>query len=98
MPEAAKTKVSNLEQTVLNIEQLPRTFRDAIEIGRNLNIEYLWIDSLCIVQDSNEDWEREAAAMSKVYSHAVVTIAVGVTDHSDGGCLLRLDPSGLPQD
>ena len=37
-------------------------------------MRYLWIDSLCIVQDSPSDWQREASRMGSVYSHAVVTV------------------------
>ena len=42
--------------------QLPQTFRDAIAIARRLAIGLLWIDSLCIIQDSTLDWEEQAAA------------------------------------
>ena len=36
-------------------EEIPKTFRDAIDICRRLDIQFLWIDSLCIIQDSDED-------------------------------------------
>lgn len=56
-------------------ELLPKTCRDAIMAARGLDIQYLWIDSLCILQDSREDWERESAVMRHVYRNALVTIA-----------------------
>lgn len=59
----------------LPISQLPQTFQDAITVARRLNTRYLWIDALCIVQDSTEDWEREAPTMRYVYSHSICNIA-----------------------
>jgi hypothetical protein len=64
---------------------LTKTFRDAVTITRGLGIRYLWIDSLCIVQDDHEDWEREAAKMAQVYSQSLVTLAAsGASDGSQG--------------
>ncbi|PKS05119.1 hypothetical protein jhhlp_008486 [Lomentospora prolificans] len=57
------------------LADFPATLRDAIEVTRALNIRYLWIDALCIIQDSAEDWAREAARMCGVYGGAIVTIA-----------------------
>jgi hypothetical protein len=51
----------------------------------------MWIDALCILQDSREDWELESAAMSDIYSHAFCTIAAAATKHCEGGMLLRAD-------
>ncbi|KAH7370060.1 hypothetical protein BKA65DRAFT_386907, partial [Rhexocercosporidium sp. MPI-PUGE-AT-0058] len=42
---------------------LPATFRDAVVITRLLGVKYLWIDSLCIIQDQLSDWEHESAKM-----------------------------------
>jgi hypothetical protein len=53
---------------------LPRNFADAVSICRCLGIRYIWIDSLCIIQDSPEDWAHEAGLMHKVYRNAIVTI------------------------
>ena len=47
----------------LTLSQLPLTFRDAVHVTRQLGFRYLWIDSLCIIQDSQEDWEIESAKM-----------------------------------
>jgi hypothetical protein len=57
------------------MEQLPKTFIDAIEIVRNLGLRYVWIDSLCIIQDDKGDWRREAGKMGLIYERAVFTIA-----------------------
>jgi len=54
---------------------LPPLFLDAILITKRLKQRYLWIDSLCIIQDSNDDWQREAANMGNIYKNSVFTIA-----------------------
>jgi len=69
-------------QDRIEIVELPKTFRDAIEVVRHLNLQYIWIDSLCIIQDSKEDWAQEAALMHQVYSNAIVNIAAD--DAKDG--------------
>jgi hypothetical protein len=56
----------------ISITEVPRTFRDAVRVTHLLGFKYLWIDSLCIVQDSNEDWEVESSQMQDVYEHAPV--------------------------
>ena len=56
------------------LESVPALFRDAIVTTWKLGIQYLWIDSLCIIQDSKDDWEAESAKMGSVYRNAYVTI------------------------
>ncbi|KAH6666063.1 heterokaryon incompatibility protein-domain-containing protein [Halenospora varia] len=62
-------------QTKIEMPELPKTFRESIDFIRRLGLEYIWIDSLCIIQDSAEDWAHEAALMHQVYSNAIVNIA-----------------------
>ena len=64
------------------LSQLPKTFRDTVVVCHALNIRYVWIDSLCIVQDSNSDWQREARRMLEVYTNASLNIAA--TSASNG--------------
>ncbi|KAL3295673.1 tol protein [Colletotrichum asianum] len=66
---------------------LPRTFQDAIKLAASLGIHHLWIDSLCIIQDSKEDWEAEAARMASVYLGAKVTISATAADDSSTGTM-----------
>jgi hypothetical protein len=56
------------------VDEFPATIRDAIIITRALDIKYLWVDALCIFQDSKSDWEIEAPQMSAVYSNAALTV------------------------
>lgn len=63
----------------------PATLRDAIIITRRLGIKYLWIDALCIQQDSGEDWAAEAAKMREVYAGALLTIAAAHSTSTNAG-------------
>ena len=54
---------------------LPRTIRDAIVATRRLNIRYLWVDALCIIQDDEDDWRHESVQMCDVYQCSYLTIA-----------------------
>ncbi|KAI4675352.1 uncharacterized protein J4E84_010094 [Alternaria hordeiaustralica] len=60
------------KELTMNIDAntLPPVFKDAIDISRSLEVPYLWIDALCIVQNDAEDWDKEAALMGQVYSNA----------------------------
>jgi hypothetical protein len=66
-----KTTRATIDERLLGfeMESLPQNFRDAIVMTRKLRVRYLWIDSLCIIQDSREDWEQESAVMGEVYSN-----------------------------
>jgi hypothetical protein len=50
----------------IKFEEMTKTFQDAVSVTRNLGIQYLCIDSLCIVQGDQQDWEREASRMADV--------------------------------
>lgn len=54
---------------------IPKTIQDAIVITDRLGLEYLWVDSLAIVQDDPADWATESARMDEIYSSAYITIA-----------------------
>ncbi|KFA45827.1 hypothetical protein S40293_09656, partial [Stachybotrys chartarum IBT 40293] len=78
---------------MMKLDALPKTFRDAIGIVRSLDIRYLWIDSLCIVQDDAEDWRRESVQMGRIYKDAAVTVAAsGAADSSEGCFIARESP------
>lgn len=74
-------------QTQIDFQKLPGTFQDAVIITRTLGIRFLWIDSLCIVQDNLEDWDREAKLMEDVFSSAYCTLAA--SDATANGFLNR---------
>ncbi|KAI1476307.1 HET-domain-containing protein [Daldinia eschscholtzii] len=71
-----KTTTSNIESHRIGIapEDLPATFRDAVIITKTLGLRFLWIDSLCIIQDDKDDWEQESSQMEKIYGRADVRL------------------------
>ncbi|KAF2446682.1 HET-domain-containing protein [Karstenula rhodostoma CBS 690.94] len=90
-----RTTKGTLSQHLAGIQlsQLPRTFQDAVSIARAVNLQYLWIDSLCIIQDDLDDWNTEAPSMGQIYSDAALVIAAsGACDSSEGCFLTRISP------
>jgi Heterokaryon incompatibility protein (HET) len=86
------TSTWEASKSIVAIENLPRTIQDAINFTRNINLEWLWIDSLCIIQDSREDWSRESLTMREVYQGFFIKIAaLGVSSSEEGLFALR-DP------
>lgn len=85
------TTLENIEQMKAGIrmEAVPLTIRDAIEITRLLRIRYLWVDALCIIQDSPDDWHIESQKMAEVYGGAFLTIAAALGASSHHGLSIR---------
>ena len=77
------------------IKRLPRTLQDAILIARTMEIPYIWIDSLCIIQDDEEDKKRELPKMVDIYSGAAVVISAAVSKTCEDGFLQPRDMSSL---
>lgn len=73
---------------------MPRIFIDAISISRRLGIRRLWIDSLCIEQDSQEDWQHEAGKMGPYYSNCFLCVAATSSPNSSGTLDLVKHPDG----
>lgn len=96
------TTVKNIEdfQKLIKFDDLPKNFQDAVTVTRSLNIQYLWIDSLCIKQkyesdDKSEcddgDFYEECKFMEDYYCGAYCTIAAtSATGSSDGFLKTRL--------
>ncbi|KAK4444751.1 heterokaryon incompatibility protein-domain-containing protein [Podospora aff. communis PSN243] len=78
------------------IGELSPTFLEAVQLTRALGIPYLWIDSLCIIQDDERDWAREAARMADVYTNAALTISATGAADSKVGLLQPVSSRKLP--
>ncbi len=78
-------KLPEFQEEIL-LRDLPRTFRDAIEFACELKeVQWIWIDALCILQGNDKDWLYEASVMDKVYTHAFCNIsATAAMDSSEG--------------
>ena len=63
--------------------KLPRTIRDAMLLVRLLGIGYLWVDSLCIVQDDEEHKSKQIANMGKIYQEACFVILAAYMSSCD---------------
>jgi hypothetical protein len=72
--KAEKTSLRKLKEKI-EWDELPKTFQDAIRFTRRLGLRYLWIDSLCILQDDTGDWHREAAKMAIIFRNSTITLA-----------------------
>jgi len=91
-PRATTSTTLNAYTESINVSDLPKTIQDAIECTRQLNIRYLWVDSLCIIQDSERDKIQEIQKMPQIYSNATVTLSAAAAQHCDEGFLkLRQD-------
>ncbi|KAK1948896.1 heterokaryon incompatibility protein [Colletotrichum sublineola] len=78
----------------IRLDKLPQTFQEAVQVTRRLGVRFLWIDSLCILQDRDDlsDWLVEAAQMHKVYSHSFCNISAAGAHDSSKGLFFGRDP------
>lgn len=80
-----KTKKANIPDMMMGVERtnLPSIVSDAISITGVLGFKYIWIDSLCIIQDDAQDWEEESARMCSIYEGAYLTIVASSAESAD---------------
>ncbi|KAF2872659.1 heterokaryon incompatibility protein-domain-containing protein, partial [Massariosphaeria phaeospora] len=83
--ESCTTVKSNLSKRMRDIpwKKLPNLFQQALVFTHKLDAKYLWIDSLCIIQDDDQDWSREATKMAGIYENAKLTLAAIAARNSD---------------
>lgn len=67
-------KLGNSGTWIIDLQDLPRTFKDTIKVCRQLNFRFIWIDSLCIIQDDPVDVESEILQMPSIYRNAQMTL------------------------
>ncbi|UZP43212.1 hypothetical protein NXS19_011028 [Fusarium pseudograminearum] len=82
-----QTTTSNLESRLsgFSIDELPMTLSDTVKLTRDLGFKWIWIDSVCIIQDDKDDWAREAVKMAAIYQNAIVTIAADSSQDAKAG-------------
>ncbi|KAH6616574.1 heterokaryon incompatibility protein-domain-containing protein [Boeremia exigua] len=73
----------------IDVEQLAQTFRDAFDVVLQMGLSYIWIDSLCIIQNSKADWKAECQKMAGVYANAALTIAATASTSSETGLFVK---------
>jgi hypothetical protein len=91
------TNIDRHRERIL-LSDLPPNFQDAIMITRNLGYQYLWIDSLCIIQDSPEDWRAESVKMGSTYKNCALNISADAASGAFGGMFRACDRDGITKD
>lgn len=81
----------------LPLTLLPKTITDAIRFTRKLGIKLLWVDSLCLIQDEEEEVAKEIAKMHHYYGNACITISAAVAASCHLGLLARSSRAGTSQ-
>jgi Heterokaryon incompatibility protein (HET) len=89
-PKLTQGSMAQLCQSI-DLNNLPIVFRDAVLLTRRFGIRYLWIDRLCIIQDSPTDWAHEAALMGSLYASSFCSIAASDADRPETGCFMGRD-------
>ncbi|KAK8209248.1 heterokaryon incompatibility protein-domain-containing protein [Phyllosticta capitalensis] len=86
-PHPLKTEKESIECHKEGIpwRSLPKTFHDAISFVRLLGESYIWIDSLCIIQDCPDDWSKEASKMADIFTNSYLTLAATNSTNSTEG-------------
>ena len=69
------------------LPRLPQVIQDAIVLVRRLGMRYIWVDSLCIVQNSNRSWNLNASVMDLIYGNAALTVCAADGNDSSAGLM-----------
>jgi hypothetical protein len=77
----------------IELDTMPQAFQDAVSIARTLSIKYLWIDSLCIIQNDARDWQIESSKMAEIFGNAYLTL-IAATGSSCSDSFLSRSMSG----
>ena len=94
------TTQANLEerQQLIPWPTIPVTFQDAMTLTHRLGIRYIWIDAVCIIQDSVDDWRCESSKMGNIYQNAYLVIAADLALSCDNGIFASRERYSLPID
>ncbi|KAK0739352.1 heterokaryon incompatibility protein-domain-containing protein [Apiosordaria backusii] len=97
---ACMTTAKTLESNRRGIawDDLPATFRHAIDVTRRLGFDYLWIDSICIIQDSESDWRHQSAEMINIYENSYLTLCATASVDDHGGFYGEIPPERRPHE
>ncbi|KAF1850768.1 uncharacterized protein K460DRAFT_274684, partial [Cucurbitaria berberidis CBS 394.84] len=86
-PFSTMRKDMDMFKEAIPEDKLPATFRDAVKVTRELSIRYLWIDSLCIIQGPDGDFNDEAKRMEDVFNGAFCVLAASRANSQRDGFL-----------
>ena len=83
---STKENIASHRKHILD-KNLPSTFKDAMKVTRRLGVQYLWIDSICILQGPDGDFAAEAEHMQDIFSSAYCVIAASSAQEMASGFL-----------
>ncbi|KAI9698590.1 MAG: hypothetical protein M1820_007389 [Bogoriella megaspora] len=92
LPKLTNANFEERKKSGISLQDLPQTFQDAVEIARWFDVKWLWVDSLCIKQDSFADWYREAENLAHIYQTAFLNISADAAEDARGGCFPKSEP------
>jgi hypothetical protein len=97
-PETGRTSLKTENKQVfyqsIPTHAWPQVYRDAVSVAQRLGVRYLWIDSLCIIQNEKQDWKTQAALMDKIYSCGRLNFAA-VAGAASQGLEVTRHPLGI---
>ena len=75
--QKTETRKESLQASLHRLceDRLPQSLKDAIKVTRGLGLRYLWIDSVCIIQNDGDDMNSELGKMAHIFQNATVTIS-----------------------
>lgn len=80
--------------TAIPTDSWPKIYKDVVFVSRVLGIRYIWIDSLCIIQDDLQDWSAQASLMHHIYAHGYINLA-GACGEFSSGLEFSRDPASI---
>ena len=95
MPRLLKQNLERFRK-VIDFTKMPQTFADTVDVARRLDVQFIWIDALCIVQDDPEDCAKEIGAMGDIYRNAYCNLGAHVAaDYLGTGLYTSRDPRSI---
>lgn len=91
-PQTTIVNPDAIREWGLVVNMLPLNFREAIQTTRALGLRYLWIDALCIIQDSREDWGHEFGKTQHYLRNALLVINAAASSHANAGLFTKRQP------
>jgi hypothetical protein len=87
----------NILRNRIPLDKFDPIIRDAVLVTRALGITYIWIDTLCIIQDHNaEDWNKQASKINKIYGGSTVTLIIASSNSIINGFLKERELQYIP--
>jgi Heterokaryon incompatibility protein (HET) len=83
-------------QNAIDWSKLALTHQEAIQVAKELNYRYIWIDALCIIQGDRQDWAQQSALVPEIYGNAELTLVAGRSNDARNGFLKSTYNLGLP--